>query len=80
MNQELKSYARRNGVRLWQIAEKLNISEATMTRLLRRELPEEVKCTIIDTIERLLNEREQEKTIEQEAPATQKTEKTQGRP
>lgn len=65
MNQELKSYARRNGVRLWQIAEELGISEATMTRLMRRELLPEEKCTIIYTIERLVNERESEKAIEQ---------------
>lgn len=41
----------------------LGISEATMTRLMRRNLPQEVKCTIIDNIERLVNERESEKTI-----------------
>jgi len=38
---------------------------ATMTRLMRRNLPQEVKCTIINIIDRLADERESEKTIEQ---------------
>lgn len=52
-NTEIKSYALIHGVKLWQIAEKLRISEATMTRMLRKELPQAKKqeiMTIIDQI------------------------------
>lgn len=41
MNNELiRAEARRWAVPLWQIAERLGISEATMTRRLRKELSE----------------------------------------
>lgn len=42
-NQDIRSYAKRNGVKLWQIADVKGISEPTMTRLLRNELSEEAK-------------------------------------
>ena len=37
-NQELRNAAKAAGVRLWEIADALNISESTMTRWMRREL------------------------------------------
>ena len=52
-NIEIKSHALTRGVKLWQIAEKLRISEATMTRMLRKELPQAKQqeiMTIIDQI------------------------------
>ena len=42
-NQDLRNAARDAGVPLWAIADVLHISEPTMTRNLRRELPEIVK-------------------------------------
>ena len=53
-NLELRTKARRNGVRLWEIADKLGVSEPTITRKLRRELPDNEKqriLAIIDEIE-----------------------------
>ncbi len=47
----VRKYAKSKGVYLWQIAKALNISEASMTRKLRKELSssekEEIK-TVID--------------------------------
>lgn len=45
-NKDIKLEAKGNGVALWQIAEKLGISEPTMTRKLRVELNTEEKTKI----------------------------------
>lgn len=45
-NKDIKLEAKGNGVALWQIAEKLGISEPTMTRKLRVELNSEEKAKI----------------------------------
>lgn len=45
-NEDVKFEARGNGVPLWQIAEKLGISEPTITRRLRKELTAEEKTKI----------------------------------
>lgn len=45
-NKDIKLEARGNGVALWQIAEKLGISEPTITRKLRVELTPEEKAKI----------------------------------
>ncbi len=42
-NQEIRDYAAKRGVYLWEIAVELDISEPTMTRMMRIELPEDVK-------------------------------------
>lgn len=39
-NQEIRDYAAKNGVYLWEIALAMGISEPTMTRKLRTELPD----------------------------------------
>ena len=39
-NQEIREYAAKNGVYLWEIALAMGISEPTMTRKLRMELPD----------------------------------------
>lgn len=52
-NQDIRIYAKQNGVKLWQVANVKGISEPTMTRLLRNELSEEAKAdfrNIIDTL------------------------------
>lgn len=55
-NLELRRTAKANGVALWQIADKLGISEPTMTRRLRSELPENEKQRILDIIKELAKE------------------------
>ena len=51
-NQDIRIYARQKGVKLWQIAKVKGISEPTMTRLLRFELPDDEKATF----RRIINE------------------------
>lgn len=45
-NKDIRDYARINDVRLWQIAEKLNLQDSNFSRILRRELSEEKKAEI----------------------------------
>lgn len=56
-NQDLRATAKSKNVRLWEIAEKLNISEPTMTRKLRRELPPEEKAQIFAIIDEISAEK-----------------------
>lgn len=55
-NQDLRNAARDAGVPLWAIADVLHISEPTMTRKLRRELPEKEKQQLLEIIEQLAME------------------------
>ncbi|MCI6651806.1 MAG: hypothetical protein MSH11_00060 [Ruminococcus sp.] len=50
-NNEVRKKAKEQGVRLWEVAEVLNISEPTMTRKLRKELPTAEKERILSIIE-----------------------------
>lgn len=52
-NQEIREYAAKNGVYLWEIALAMGISEPTMTRKLRMELPENEHEMIIQVINEL---------------------------
>ncbi|MBK6089809.1 hypothetical protein [Ruminococcus difficilis] len=52
-NLELRTKARKNGVRLWEIADRLGISEPTITRKLRRELPTNEKQRILAVIDEI---------------------------
>ena len=49
-NQIIRSTARENGVPLWAVARRMGISEPTMTRKLRCELPENEQKHIIGII------------------------------
>lgn len=51
--QEIREYAAKNSVYLWEIALALGISEPTMTRKLRTELPEREREMIIRVINEL---------------------------
>ena len=52
-NADLRSEAKIAGVRWWQIGESLNMSEPSVTRLLRHELPESQKTEIRKIIQQL---------------------------
>ena len=56
-NQAIRQAAKNNGVALWQIADKLNISEPTMTRKLRHELSEKETADILNIIDELAKEK-----------------------
>ena len=52
-NQDIRSYAKEKGIKLWQVAEVKGISEPTMTRLMRTEMSNETKADIIHIIDEL---------------------------
>jgi hypothetical protein len=52
-NQEVRDYAASRGIRLWRIAEALNMTDASFSRKLRRELNAEEKSRIIALIDEL---------------------------
>lgn len=49
----IRATAKKAGVPLWRVAKELHYSEATMTRKLRSELPENERELILDIIMRL---------------------------
>lgn len=57
-NQKIRLAAMNNGVRLWQIAAKLGIAEATFLRKMRFELPEKEQERVIGAIKEIIAERE----------------------
>ena len=50
-NQKIRETAKRNGVKQWQIAKHLGISEPTLVRWLRAPLPEEKEASILAAID-----------------------------
>ena len=52
-NLKLRRAAAGAGVKLWQVAEALGVADATLSRWLRRELPEEKAERIMATIREL---------------------------
>lgn len=59
-NNELRDYAKGKGVKLWEIAEKLNINDGNFSRKLRKELPADEKERIKGIIDKIVKEREGE--------------------
>ena len=57
-NNDIRLLAKSNNVPLWKVAKKLNISDPTMTRLMREELPEAEKQKIISIIKEIAKENE----------------------
>lgn len=56
-NTDIRDYAKIKGVFLWEIAEKVGISEPTITRRLRRELPITEKKRFFETIDEIAAEK-----------------------
>ena len=56
-NQDIRLKARGAGVALWQVADRLGISEPTLTRLLRRRVDKETKARLLDAIRQIKEER-----------------------
>lgn len=57
-NDAIRDFARKNGITLWQIAVKLGISEATITRWLRVPLSEEREKLLFEAAHQIAAERE----------------------
>lgn len=56
-NSEIKMALKESRVRQWEVAEALNISESTIVRRLRKELPLDEKTRILQVIEQLKSNR-----------------------
>lgn len=55
-NQDVRRAAQAAGVKLWQIADRLGITDASFSRMLRKELSDEKKAEIFGIIEKLSKE------------------------
>lgn len=56
-NADIRAAARGASVRMWEIADRLNISEPSITRKLRHELPQAEKDRIFSIIEEIAKEK-----------------------
>ena len=52
-NEKIRQAAKTAGVRLWEIADALNINDGNFSRRLRHELPDEEKERILEIIEQI---------------------------
>lgn len=52
-NKEFRADMKAAGIRLWQIANEIGVSEATITRLLRVEIDEETKRQLVQAAQRI---------------------------
>lgn len=52
-NADIREYAVKNNVRLWQVAQELNINDGNFSRKLRVELSQEEKQKLKDIIDNL---------------------------
>lgn len=55
-NVEIRRAAGSAGVKLWELAEALGIADTSLSRKLRRELPDDEKQRILEIIDRLSKE------------------------
>lgn len=56
-NNMIRTYAKNHGVSLWQLADRLGISENTIGRRLRRPLTKDDEILYIHTIDQIVSER-----------------------
>lgn len=53
MNQEIKKAMKEHKAKQWQVAEAIGVSEYTLCRWMRHELPEEKKQMVLEAIKAL---------------------------
>lgn len=58
-NKEIREAAKANRVYSYEVADALGVSEATMTRKMRRELPQDEKRRILEAIDRLAQQKQE---------------------
>ena len=64
-NNDIRTKSRENRVCLYEIAEKMNVSEPTFNRWLRKDLSEELKHKVLAAIEQIREEHEAEQRSEE---------------
>lgn len=63
-NMEIRAAAKKAGVFLYEIAEKLDVSEPTFIRYMRKELSDAMKTKVLAAIEEIKREHESEPRTE----------------
>lgn len=63
-NNDIRAAAKENGVYLYEIAEKLDVSEPTFIRYMRKELSDAMKTKVLAAIEEIKREHESEPRTE----------------
>lgn len=58
-NREIRDAAKAAGIRLWQVAEKVGISDGNFSRKLRRELPAAEREKVMTIIHELSQEKQE---------------------
>lgn len=58
LNKDIKVKARKSGVLIWEIADRLGMADTTMSRKLRKELPYSEKQEIFKIIDELAAEKQ----------------------
>ena len=53
MNKDIRLAVKENGVKMWQLADKMGIADTTLCRRLRKELPEDQKRRILEIVDEL---------------------------
>lgn len=56
-NSQIKDALKKHRIYLWEIANRLNVSEMTICRWLRQDLPEEKAKLILNAINEIINKR-----------------------
>lgn len=59
-NMEIRNTAKRSGVRLWEVAEAIGITDGMFSRKLRRELPETEQRKILNIVADIARRKEAE--------------------
>lgn len=58
VNKDIKTKAKKKGVLIWEIADRLGIADTTMSRKLRKEIPDNEKQEIFKIIDELAAEKQ----------------------
>lgn len=58
-NERIRAAAKETGVRLWEIAERVGITDSNFSRKLRRELPDTEQDRLLAIIDAIAAEREE---------------------
>ena len=53
MNKDIRLAVKEDGVKMWQLADKMGIADTTLCRRLRKELPEDQKRRILEIVDEL---------------------------
>lgn len=61
-NRKIRQYAQSSRVKLWEVSDKLGITDTSLSKKLRYDLPEQETNRIISIIDEIVHEREMEVT------------------